>query len=203
MAELGIGQIIDLREADEITAAPSLTEGLGAVTHVVPIIDRTQWHEPQMGPDYLPAVFQHFVDACGVSITNAVRLIARSGDESVLVHCTAGKDRTGIVIAVALDAVGVDRAEIAADFAQTQQNLSGEWLDAMRIKMRQTRDAAALAAAEITLSSTPELILGALERIDRTHGSSAGFLVAHGLEEQDLELLAEVLLEAPAATSAS
>jgi len=195
---LGIRRIIDLREPDEIAAAPSLIDGLDIVTEVAPIIDRSQWHEPPMGPDYLPAVYEHFVDACGTSIANAVRLIARSGDEPVLVHCTAGKDRTGIVVALALDAVGVGRDEIADDFAQTEQNLGGEWLEATRIKLRATRDEAALQAAEITLSSAPELILRALDRIERNHGSSTGFLLDHGLDSADLVLLAEVLLDAPA-----
>ena len=43
----------------------------------------------------------------------------------VLVHCTAGKDRTGIVVALALLAVGVDRQAVVDDYARSEANLRG------------------------------------------------------------------------------
>ena len=50
---------------------------------------------------------------------------------AVLVHCTAGKDRTGVAIALLLDAVGADRDAIVADYAASEANLSGAWADGM------------------------------------------------------------------------
>ena len=41
----------------------------------------------------------------------------------MLVHCTAGKDRTGIVVAVLLRAIGVRRADVLADYLRTEPNL--------------------------------------------------------------------------------
>ena len=52
------------------------------------------------------------------SIVGSVRTIARA-DGAVLVHCAAGKDRTGVVVALALDAAGVDRGAIVADYLAT------------------------------------------------------------------------------------
>ena len=45
-------------------------------------------------------------------VVAALRELAHSGDKAVLIHCTAGKDRTGIVVALALLAVGVDRETV-------------------------------------------------------------------------------------------
>jgi len=49
------------------------------------------------------------------SIVGAVRAIACT-DGVVLVHCAAGKDRTGVVVAIALDAAGVERDAIVEDY---------------------------------------------------------------------------------------
>jgi protein-tyrosine phosphatase len=52
------------------------------------------------------------------SVVEALRAIAAPGG-AALVHCAAGKDRTGVVVAVALSAVGVSRAAIVADYVAT------------------------------------------------------------------------------------
>ena len=49
----------------------------------------------------------------------------------MLVHCTAGKDRTGVAIALLLDAVGAERDAVVADYAASEANLSGAWADRM------------------------------------------------------------------------
>ncbi len=56
------------------------------------------------------------------SVVAAVREIARA-DGAVLVHCAAGKDRTGMVVAVALDACGVSREVIAEDYLATAERI--------------------------------------------------------------------------------
>src|SRR5262249_44264332 len=58
------------------------------------------------------------------SILPAPRGIA-SSESGTLVHCAAGKDRTGVVTALALSAAGVTRQAVVADFAATGQRLSG------------------------------------------------------------------------------
>ena len=64
------------------------------------------------------------------SIVAALRVMAR-GDGAALVHCAAGKDRTGVVCAFALEAVGVIREEIVADYART-----GERIEALLARLR-------------------------------------------------------------------
>src|SRR5690606_39936022 len=54
----------------------------------------------------------------GDSIVAALRVMART-DGAAIVHCAAGKDRTGVVCALALDVAGVTREAIVADYAQT------------------------------------------------------------------------------------
>lgn len=56
------------------------------------------------------------------SVLAALRAIADSPGATI-VHCAAGKDRTGVVIALALSEVGVERAEIVADYARTAERI--------------------------------------------------------------------------------
>ena len=56
------------------------------------------------------------------SIVGSVRAIARA-DGAVLVHCAAGKDRTGVVVALALDAAGVDRDAIVGDYLASRERI--------------------------------------------------------------------------------
>ena len=44
-------------------------------------------------------------------------------------HCTAGKDRTGLVVALALEAAGVERTAVVADYTQSALNLDGAWIE--------------------------------------------------------------------------
>jgi protein-tyrosine phosphatase len=48
----------------------------------------------------------------------------------VLIHCAAGKDRTGIAAGLLLEMLGVERAFILADYAKTEQLLDWDRLTA-------------------------------------------------------------------------
>ncbi len=119
------------------------------------------------------------------SIVEAVRTIAGS-DGAVLVHCAAGKDRTGTVVALVLDAVGVERETIVADYLAT-----GERIDAIFDRLVNTRtyreelkDSSAGQTAP--LPGTMERVL---ELVDERYGGSVGYLRGHGLANEELALL--------------
>ena len=79
---------------------------------------------PSLWPDE-PRVVQaylSYVTARPDSIAASIRTIA-SARGAVLVHCAAGKDRTGMVVALALDAAGVDRGAIASDYLATAERI--------------------------------------------------------------------------------
>ncbi len=128
-----------------------------------------------------------------------MRLIAESGDDAVLVHCTAGKDRTGLVVALALLAAGVDRAEVVADYALTSANLAGPWADAMLARMREAGAEIGPDLEEIVTASPAELMEAVIARWDAEWGSPSGYLRAYGFTDADLAALTAALLR-PAAT---
>jgi protein-tyrosine phosphatase len=127
------------------------------------------------------------------------RLVAASGDASadadaVLVHCTAGKDRTGVAIALLLDAVGADRDAVVADYASSEANLSGAWAEGM-FAMITSMGVPRTAELDALVAATPATaITRALDWVQQQHGGSAAYLRTGGLTEPELTALRSRLI---------
>ena len=144
---------------------------------------------PSLGALYV-SMLTHGAEA----FAELARLVA-TGEVGVLVHCTAGKDRTGVAIALLLDGVGAERAAVVADYAASEANLSGAWadgmfamVDAMGVPRTPTLD-------ELIAATPPAAIEEALAWVDREHGGSAAYLRSGGLNEAELAALRRRLTE--------
>ena len=107
---------------------------------------------------------------------------------AVLVHCTAGKDRTGVAVALILDAAGVDRKAIVADYAVSERNLAGPWADRMLAGIEQMGAPLTPEIRELVTGTPPAAIEQALTWIDE-HGGSAAYLQSGGLTDTELDAL--------------
>lgn len=125
------------------------------------------------------------------SFAELARLVATSVDDSptaVLVHCTAGKDRTGVAVAVVLDAVGAERGAIVADYASSAANLAGPWADRMRA-MITGMGVTLTPAIDALVTGTPAAAIEqGLTWVDG-NGGSAEYLRAGGLTGAELDAL--------------
>ena len=201
LAEIGVAHIIDLRGGDERATAPSAVDGLEVTVHHLPVFDDADPAAQATTHVGLVPVYDHIVDERGAQLVDAIRvIIAADDDDAVLVHCTAGKDRTGLVVAFALAAAGGDRDDVVADYAATAENLRGEWSDAMTAVFEQRGIELTAGMVELITESPAEVLEALLERIDREHGSISAYLLAHGLTPTELERLTAVIID-PAATA--
>lgn len=201
LAEIGVAHIIDMRGGDERATAPSAVDGLEVTVHHLPVFDDADPAAQATTHVGLVPVYDHIVDERGAQLVDAIRvIIAADDDDAVLVHCTAGKDRTGLVVAFALAAAGVDRDDVVADYAATAENLRGEWSDAMTAVFEQRGIELTAGMVELITESPAEVLEALLERIDREHGSISAYLLAHGLTPTELERLTAVIID-PAATA--
>lgn len=201
LAEIGVAHIIDLRGGDERATAPSAVDGLEVTVHHLPVFDDADPAAQATTHVGLVPFYDHIVDERGAQLVDAIRvIIAADDDDAVLVHCTAGKDRTGLVVAFALAAAGVDRDDVVADYAATAENLRGEWSDAMTAVFEQRGIELTAGMVELITESPAEVLEALLERIDREHGSISAYLLAHGLTPTELERLTAVIID-PAATA--
>ena len=187
LAALGLRTVLDLRTGYEADAAPSPLDELaraGALTCQVSLIGE----DLDELPAELGGIYDYVIDRRGAEVAAAIRCLARPGALPALVHCTAGKDRTGIVVAIALAAVGVPDQVIAADYALTGRYLDPEHTPTIGHVRESSGLGDRLTAA--LLASPPELIVRTLDRArDHGGGEIGGYLTGHGVPSAELAAL--------------
>lgn len=193
---LGIRTRIDLRSRVEIEEARN--EHLTAAEHDVehlPLRAGGAWeHRPHLD-DPSAAVAEHYMrylEHSADSITAIVRIAADPSRAPLLVHCSAGKDRTGVSLAVLLSAVGVAHDEIVHDYARTREDLDAMFLQLRRLPAYEER---LNALPEESLTAEPRSMELFLTRLEETYGGARKYLTRHGVDDDTLERLEAGLLE--------
>ncbi|KQM83143.1 tyrosine-protein phosphatase [Agromyces sp. Leaf222] len=194
LRELGVGIIIDLRDEQEADRMPDDIDGLDVEVLRLPVFEGSGASQGAAGIS-LEALYDRIVTQHAPVVVDAVREIASAGDRAVLVHCTAGKDRTGVVIAIALLAVGVDREAVIEDYARTEGNLAGEWLEEMIDLIGRYGVPDSPALRTLMGGSPREAIEGAIETVERAHGSAREYLLTSGLTLDELARLEQLLVD--------
>ena len=191
LAGLNLRTVIDLRTHEECQAAPSaLGDALGLLRRHIPVLSARAFRT--MAPE-LSAVYTHMVDECGAAIAAVIGCVSAPGGLPALIHCSAGKDRTGLLAALILAAIGVDDDVIAADYALSRTYLLAEPAAAVR-QVRASTGLGQRLNLQL-MGSPPEVIVAALARVRGTAGSVAGYLLRHGLTTADLDALQAALIE--------
>lgn len=133
------------------------------------------------------------INVAGEEIAKTIARLAEPKTLPVLVHCTAGKDRTGLVVGLLLAALGVPDDAVAANYALSEVNFTPE------AKARALKRAAeaGLPAQKLAamVGSPPQLMLDALEHVRVTNGTIQGYLTDHGLHASALAYLQQTLID--------
>ncbi len=152
-------------------------------------------------PDEPPVVrsYMSYLHRRPDSIVASARAIAQARG-SVLVHCAAGKDRTGVVVALALDAAGVDRSVIVADYLATAERIEAI---VARLLASSTYRAEMEGHDPQDHAPLPGTMERVLELVDGHFGGAAAWLSAHGLSADDLQRLRRRVTGRPVSGSGS
>jgi protein tyrosine/serine phosphatase len=207
LAQLGLRQVVDLRSEYERGRAPDALGRLAVTVTAKPVFsgaplasgtDAGTGGGTGPGGGDLPGVYRYMVDHCGQNLVAAVTAVAAAAGTPAVVHCSAGKDRTGLVVALVLAAVGVEDEVIAADFALTGRYLRPD--DPMVLRHLEEGTGNSHASDSALLACPPGLILEALGHLRNTHGSVAGYLGAHGAPPSLVDSLTQALTRPGPAT---
>lgn len=177
--------VVDLRNPAELGGRQHPLASLTTAVHAYPLLalpvggSRTSLGSV---PSDLESAYLQFLRQGTDRLATVTELLARC-EAPVLIHCTAGKDRTGIVVAVLMRAVGVSRAAIITDYRATQAALPA-------IMARIPAELTAGLDPTLTqrLMGVPErAITAVLDEIDNAPGGAQGWLRATGVSAYALD----------------
>lgn len=188
--ELGLRYVIDLRRGSE-----AVQQGRGPLADLqvnyanVPLIDVD-------GPNGPPGhvVLGQYVDHLDhdPNLPIGVETVAHCVRYPTLVHCAAGKDRTGMTMLLVELLCGVTIEDARADFLVTRANM-----EAIRNRLRgwprYERNMARL-SAEI-YECEPHTIDGLIEALEQKYGSAVEWARSKGLPDESITLLRERLVQ--------
>lgn len=187
--ELGVRRVIDLRSDDEVAHAPSRVGEVETLRVPLFLGSVTSFFLEDMS---LAQMYRALLERSGDRLVTAIRGIL--GAQPVVVHCTVGKDRTGLTVALALSAIGVDEEAVVDDYARTEALLPAWRGDRVLERMREAYPQARHLEELATRSPAP-VMRDLLADVRAEHGSAAGYLRAHGMDDGELARLRRLLVE--------
>ncbi len=182
LLELGLRQVIDLRWPEELERSPNAFLRSPVVRYrSVPLLadDPT----PHAG---LAGMYRHVFDARAPQLADVVRALLEDDGLPAIIGCAAGKDRTGVTIALLLDLVGVPTDVIVEDYALSAGYFASPVAHVALDDWRHH---------PLVVDSPPEFMASALEHLDRVHGGAQALLHRQGIAQSDIDRLVGLLTE--------
>lgn len=173
--------VIDLRV--NIDGPHPLAE-VGATVHTMPMapwLDPEEMARSESHKDDLPARYLRMVRNAEPEVSRLFEIVA-TAEPPILVHCIIGKDRTGIIIALLLRTLGVDRAAVLEDYERTNDSLP-QLLAGFRASGQR------LPSDQSLLEVSPQALHGALDSIEGDSGSPVEWLLRHSVDPGNIDRL--------------
>lgn len=201
---LGLRLVCDFRGDAEVSEEPNPLAGRGAVRYwrrplgdasVQPAEWRRRFESGDFGEidaGWLTRSYRGMIDGSAAELGAVFRRLADPEGVPALLHCTAGKDRTGVAVALLLLLLGVPREQVIEDYALTG-HFTG---DRIRAAERYFRERG-IDPAQVTslMGSEPATLAAALDHLDASHGGPERWALERaGLAEHELEALRQALL---------
>ena len=201
--EIGVTTVVDLRSTNEVTIeGPAPLDALPGVRHahhpvLTEFLDVSDTVKAALLTEMAEADRERYPDdpMCGhylgylenrpEEVVGALREIA-TAPGAAIVHCAAGKDRTGVVVALALTAAGVEEEAVVADYMATDERL-----EAIIERLSRSRMYAGGVSGRPVRAHAPraETMKGLLEQLTPRYGGLAAWLARNGFGAEELSLL--------------
>lgn len=194
---LGIATVIDLRQQSQVDRTAGFLPPHR--TFHVPLVDRVidPANPPRMRtPDDMCDLYIDMIDRSRDRLAVALDLIAEHlSVGSVLVHCSYGKDRAGLVIALVHAAIGLSADSIAADYARSHE--PSQRRRAWTLARPLPDDPPTSHVPPYLFSAPAQAMHSLLERMTEQHGSPRQWVASHPIADTTIERLTAGLLTTP------
>ncbi len=193
MRSLGIRTVVDLRSETELERGRFDVDAHPVAFHHFPFIEELpDAEEFDKRPGLLGSQYQEILRDAGPQIIAVLEILARPDALPAVFHCTAGKDRTGVLSALVLSLLGVDEPTVVADYA-----LSGEAMQRLRAKLilKYPEGRETLENIDEVFSADPGQMELLLDHLRDEYGSAEAYLAGLGARGGLIEALRAALLE--------
>jgi protein-tyrosine phosphatase len=191
--ELGIRTVVDLRSGTELEQGRFDVDAHPVAFHHFPFIDELPDMERfKRSPGMLGTQYKEMLDGAGAQIVAALEVLAAPGALPAVFHCSAGKDRTGLLSVIVLSVLGVDEPTVIADYA-----LSGAAMERLRAKMmrKYPDNADEIAQLDEAFSADPAQMEALVDHLRERYGTVEAYLTRLGASNELITALRAALLE--------
>ncbi|KAL5511143.1 hypothetical protein ACEPAH_4358 [Sanghuangporus vaninii] len=215
LKELGITTIFDLRSEVEIRKYKSSTPEIEGVRFVhIPVSDSDEYDPMALAArvsrfakdekNAFSSLYTGILENGGPAYETILKHLRDRPGEPILVHCTAGKDRTGIFAAIVQLLLGVPDAVIAYDYHLTTYGLAPVLPALVQRFQKESIYRDNWEGFRNMGSAKQETMLATLELIRSKYGSAEGYIRARtSLTDADIERIRQNLLLAPNSSAPS
>ena len=189
LAKHGLGLVIDLRGPHETTVTPHPFRGHAGIAYRNIVLFDALAPIAMAGSFNMAQRYCSALDECGPQLAEVMRAIITAPPGMVLFHCTAGKDRTGIVAALVLRAADVAPDDVVADYALTGS--AAGLIDKLRTRALEAGGRPEHIAR--VLASDAQTMMIMLDHLEHAHGGINDYLAEIGLSRSEVKRLVERL----------
>jgi protein-tyrosine phosphatase len=195
---LGIRAVFDLRSAEERAMLPSRPDAIHHPLESRPVAAAVATVRTREEAEaWLAEEYRYMLDMAAASFGRLLSVLADPSQRPAVVHCAGGKDRTGMSVALVLEALGAERRLVLDDYELTSRYAP---IDRLAPVVELFGDMGFTAPATDGLLSTPRWAMAdALSHLDDRYGGAEAYLLGPaGMSRGTLETLQRGLVTPPA-----
>ncbi len=190
-------KVIDLRSFSEIERARNVFENDERVKYInISLADEIDPNKPMdfsnMTANFFGDFYVNIIENKQVNVKAVIKeIITLQDDSSVLFHCTAGKDRTGVVAMLLLGICGVSKQDITTNYMITATNLkyNEHFIENNRKMFEKYKDYVSEDILKNIAASNVEYIEFVYDKLMENYGSFKSYFLHIGITEEEINTL--------------
>jgi protein-tyrosine phosphatase len=197
LRSLGVATVVDLRSPSEVARTGSAFRGDPSIRFVNSSVLSTDVlnelrDEESLDDQYLARRYLHYLEVGGDAFARAFDEMSRDENYPLVFNCFFGKDRTGVLAALVLSCLHVERSSVVDDYALTATRVP---LIVERLCTDPLYRDTIQRTNPVVFSATTGTMSRFLDEVDQRFGGARGWALGAGVSQRQLDQISHLLLE--------